>query len=205
MDIYMSSIFGLLGVALGAFLAIFKDVLFKRSERKRNANYLAIRVVSLLDEFINGCVAVIFDDGTYHGQRDEDGYRRAQVSTPEIAPLNLDVDWKSIQPILMYEILSLPNLKSEADIQISGSSEYSASPPDFEEFFEERQSQYSELGLKAIKLATKLRKQHSIPENTYKNFSPAEEMIKCKSEVLHIRSQRAEYQAKMFKGLKDAV
>ena len=74
---------GLLGVVLGAFLTLLKDLLNIHLTRKKRAEYLAIRVTYVLDRFFAGCGDVARDDGLMYG-RDEQGCIQYQTSYPKI-------------------------------------------------------------------------------------------------------------------------
>ncbi|USF86401.1 hypothetical protein [Candidatus Endoriftia persephonae] len=153
----------LIGVVLGVFLNAIKEWWFKKGTNKKELEYLAIRISCILDTFVNGCADVIADDGLCYGQPDKDGYRSIQTKTPDFDPLSVEVEWKSLKAEIMYEVLNFPNQIQSANHKISGAFEYAASPPDYEEGFEERQLQYATLGLKAYKLATKLRTIGNLP------------------------------------------
>src|SRR5207249_1392682 len=74
--------FGLMGVVVGALLALLRDVWSDRRTRKRHARYLAIRVVCILDKYIENCAEVVLDNGLQEGQRDEQGCLQSQVRPP---------------------------------------------------------------------------------------------------------------------------
>ena len=151
------AIIGLVGVALGVLLGILKDWIFQKAKRKKEYEYLAIRVACELDRFVCRCVDVANDDGTSYGQYDKDGCARIQVTPPSFNPHDLDVDWRSLPSNLMYEILNLPNKIEIANEVISSVFDHVAGPPYYEEGFEARQLHYSELGLLAMDLAARLR------------------------------------------------
>lgn len=146
---------GLIGVVVGAIITGAKDELVRWRTRRNHGEYLAIRVVSILDRYVEGCIEVVNDDGLAFGQRGPDGCLSPQASLPDFEVQSLDVDWKCISAKLMYGILSFPTLIYSANQHISAANDYAAGPPDYEEFFEERQYQYAVLGLKAAKLAVR--------------------------------------------------
>ncbi|MFI8978877.1 hypothetical protein [Ectopseudomonas khazarica] len=183
-------VIGLFGVVLGFFLNFFKDIFTSRQTRKKEAEYLAIRMICILESFMDDCAAVVGDDGLFHGQPDEDGYHRAQVKTPELNVELKDVNWKSFSPQLMYEILYFPSLIKEANSFISSTFEHAAIPPDFSEGFEERQYQYSTLGLKAAEITQKLRKQYNIPKNHILSWDVVEYMLNEKNKINELRLDR---------------
>ncbi len=154
---------GLIGVILGVFLGILKDWLLQRRKTKKEYEYLTIRVACELDRFVYGCVDVVNDDGTSFGQYDKDGYARIQVVPPIFNPYDIDVEWKSLPHTLMYKILNFPNMLEKANQTITSRFDYVASPPYYEEGFEERQFQYSQLGICASELSTKLRNYGKLP------------------------------------------
>lgn len=160
---FEAAIIGLIGVIIGAFLATLKDWWFHRVKKKEDQTYLAIQISCLLERFSTGCLEVAYDDGRSHGQPDEHGYLSPQVKTPDFEPLSVDVNWKSLPTSLMYQILRLPSKIDDANAYISAASEYAASPPNFEEFFEARVEKYSELGLLAIELVEELRELAKFP------------------------------------------
>ena len=153
----------LIGVVLGVFLNAIKEWWFQKGTKKKELEYLAIRISCILDTFVNGCADVVADDGLCYGQTDKDGCRSIQTKTPDFDPLSIEVEWKSLKAEIMYEVLSFPNQIQSANHKVSGAFEYAASPPDYEEGFEERQLQYATLGLKAHSLASKLRTIGNLP------------------------------------------
>lgn len=93
------ALFGLLGVIVGASITILKESVAARIARRRNAEYLAIRVVSALDEFIEGCAGVAGDNGYRDGCHV--GVATILVPTPNFDIHDLDADWKAIPAKLM--------------------------------------------------------------------------------------------------------
>lgn len=183
-------VIGLFGVVLGFFLNFFKDIFTARQTRNREAEYLAIRMICIFESFMDSCAAVVGDDGLYYGQTDEDGYHRVQVKTPDLDVELKDVNWKSFSPQLMYEILYFPSLVKEANSFISSTFEFAASPPEFSEGFEERQYQYSTLGLRAAEITQKLRKQYNIPKNHITSWDMVEYMLNERKKINKLRLDR---------------
>jgi len=100
---------GLGGVWLGATLTSMREDSREAARSQKAASYLAILVITHLDRFVNGCARVVGDDGTAYGQpAGKDGAYQTTVELPSLDPLSLDVEWKSLTPKLMYQILSLP-------------------------------------------------------------------------------------------------
>lgn len=128
-----------------------------REEQTRLAKYLAAKLVTLLDGFIADCGAYVLDDGT----PDQDGILSPTTDEPKFA-LPTDVDWRSIDPTMMYRAMSLPNEIRFAVEAISWYIEI-AGPPDYEEIFEARKQHFSKVGLLALSLADDLRQKFSIP------------------------------------------
>lgn len=188
------ALIGLVGVIVGALMTAAKDIWVERRSRRKNAEYLAIRVVSMLDRFVEGCTGVAGDDGLSYGQPNEEGEREIQVSAPDFEVQSLDVDWKSIPAELMYEILSFPDLVSAATHRVSGAFEF-ADPPDYEEGFEERQYQYALLGLKASQIAIKLRRKYRLPEHEHRDWSPIDYLRETQERINEVRACRNEQQA----------
>ena len=183
----------LIGVVLGVLLNAVKEWWFQRRTRKKELEYLAIRISCLLDTFVNGCADVVADDGLCYGQTDKDGCRSIQIETPHFDPLAVEVEWKSLPAEIMYEVLSFPNQIEAANHKISGAFEYAASPPDYEEGFEERQLQYARLGLKAHDIAAKLRSSGNLPPQSVSDpdeWNPVQFMREKINEIEKAQKER---------------
>lgn len=193
------ALIGLLGVIVGASITIFKDSVAAWIARRRNAEYLAIRVVSMLDEFVDGCADVASDNGYIDGHHV--GVATYQVPHPNFDVHDLDADWKSISSKLMYETLSLPSLINASNKRIDGAFKYAATPPDNDEGFEVRQFEYSKLGLRAARLAEQYRSSYSIPPKEAGRWNPVEYLAQTKNGILDQRARRAEQHKKDLRAL----
>ena len=182
---------GLLGVFVGALLTLTKDWLFEWRKQLKNAEFLSIHIVCMLDSYVSECVAVVHDDGLNLG-RDSAGYMSPQVALPKFEPQSVDVEWKSLPASLMYKILSFPNEAKESNAKIDAVYDFVATPPDYDEFFEERQSQYSILGLKAAELALELRKLGKIPENVSLDWNPTAIFLEYMASYENRKAQKEE-------------
>ena len=200
MNEYYVALVGLAGVLIGALIVVGKDIYFERRSRWKSQQYLAIRVVTKLDDFVEGCVEVSIDTG----QPDKDGYHHANSDAPVFDIDSLAVDWKSIPSELMYKILSFPTLVDSANNNIHAVAEYQASPPDYSEFFEERRFQYSKLGLTAYELAEKLRVSYKIRPRAYENWDPIKSLQDRLNEIEYRREQFYEQQKSMFEEMEKA-
>jgi hypothetical protein len=172
---------------LGAFIALGGSWFFTSRDNEKAARYLAIRVVCVLDKFMEDCLAVVTDDGLCYGQRTPEGYKRPQVDSPGSPVYPDDVDWKSIDHDLMYEILSFPSDVEAGDNAISFIWRNVATEPDFDEYFETRAFRYAQLGLKVSELVEKLRRKYGIKPKTYDNWNPVAEL---KKELEKMQSRR---------------
>lgn len=181
----ISTACGLIGVVIGAALPLLRDAWNKR----RQARYLAIRIVCVLDEFLDECTNVVGDDGLSFGQRSADGRLEAQVSQPKGLPLPDDVDWRSIDHGLMYEILALPSRIERDNRFISFEAEH-AFPPDYRQFFEERQYRYACLGLDVAGLTQTLRSTYGIPEQETGEWDPVAYLVREKARIENCREDR---------------
>jgi hypothetical protein len=194
---------GLVGVVVGAVITTAKEWWFQHRKNKKEAEYLAIRVVCMLDTYVVGCAAVVQDGGVYENPNIPSvlGNNHVQVPVPEFDPEVAKVEWKTLPADLMYEILSLPIEIEAADRSINDAKEYVAMPPDFDEFFEERQYQYAQLGIKASNLAAKLREFANLPRKSCAKWDPVEYMEKEKLKIEFAREQHEASHALMLNGL----
>lgn len=159
----ISALSGLGGVWLGGSLTSRRERIKENAVAEKDTSYLAILVVSYLDRFVDSCVSVVNDDGTSYGQpAGEGGEHEPTVKTPGFDPLSLNVNWKSLPPNLMYEILSLPYQIETLNRHISNSAEYD-DPPEYGSFFWERRHGYAQMGLEFSRIATLLRQHAKLP------------------------------------------
>jgi hypothetical protein len=167
-----TAIIGLLGVILGSILTSFKDLVAHLFHRRSNGRYAAVRLIAVLDEYAQGCVSVVSDDGTCEGRpagRTQQGeeYYDPQVTSPPPPAFPGDIDWRSISFRLMYRVLSLPNNARETDRYIAASAEHSF-PPDYDELFSARQEGYAHLGFEAVSLIKELQREFGFPDTPKK-------------------------------------
>lgn len=149
---------------IGHRITVARDT---QEERDRQGTYLAVRVATVLDPFVMGCVNVVNDQGSY----DQQGLLEPEHSPPGL-DLPQDVDWKSIDPHLMDRILTLPNDIASAEKTISFVGDMQAGPPDYDEWFDERRYQWAGIGLKALDLARDLRDRYRLPQRDYSLYDP---------------------------------
>ena len=158
------------------------------TQQDRHARYLAIRLVCALDRFVNGCSDVIAD----HGESGDDDILRPTVKQPDLT-LPDDVDWKAIEPSIMYSAMALPIQLENANKMTSYVFMNHSDPPYFEEFFGERQYQFGKLGLAALNLADELRTMFDIPAQDFgvHGWHPREHFENASKSVDEARRQGA--------------
>ncbi|MFH6946664.1 hypothetical protein [Flavobacterium sp. FlaQc-50] len=183
------AIFGLIGVLIGSGISWFQTYWINKRTENRNAKYLAIRVVCILDKYLEDCADVIKDDGLSFGQRTPEGYLKPQVKVPPPPIFPDDVDWKSIDHELMYKILSFPS-DIEAGDRIIDFTDNISSPPDFSEWFEERKFHYCQFGLNAYKLSEELTLKYNIKKKTYNDWNPVPDLVRELNIVTEKRQKR---------------
>jgi hypothetical protein len=197
-----SGVFVLAGVAVGQWLTYKREKWVADDQRDRNARFLAIRCVCVLDPFVSQCCDIAYDDGI----EDQGGITQPRVATPELM-FPTDVDWRSIPADLMYSLLTLPSEIAAADQVIAQVDEYIAGPPDYAEVFDERMIQYSKLGLKVLGLADQLRTKYQIPPWNHDGWDPRSTLDKKLAEVEKDKAKRAAHQAaftqEIFKDIGD--
>lgn len=180
------AIFGFIGVLVGAMVPWLREWWVETKGTKKNARYLAVRVICVLDQYVEACAEVATDGG----EPDTKGEFSPRVATPDGPLLPEDVDWRSIDHELMYQILSMPGDAELADQAIKFQFSEVAGPPDYEEGFEERKFQYSTLGLRAASLAARLRTTFGIPSRVFNDWNPVEYLDKCKRQIEEERAER---------------
>jgi hypothetical protein len=199
----MEAVFGLVGVLIGAAISWGQAYWFSRRDAERAAQYLAVRIVCIFDKFLEDCVSVVKDKG----MPGQDGTYEPQEKAPDMPSFPNDIDWKCIDHNLMYEILSFPSDIEAGDNTISFIANEVASPPDYDEFFEERAIQYVRFGLRAHKLASELREKYDIPPKKYDGWNPVKELNSEFKEIQKRLKREAKDNAEVFSEIqnKDAA
>lgn len=183
------AIFGLAGVLIGASISWFQTYWFAKQETNKAAQYLAIRVICVLDKFLVQCIDVVKDKGLYT----LDGGKVEKVSLPDLT-YPTDVDWKSIDPELMYKLLSFPTDVESFHRQIQMAWDIDAK--DHTIGLEERAFYYAQWGLHAYKLTDELCKKHNIKAKTYNdpNYDPVADLTNELSKIHASRTLRRQNQ-----------
>ncbi|ADT94299.1 MULTISPECIES: hypothetical protein [Shewanella] len=179
---------GLLGVVVGFVLNLVYGAWGKRNQRKQEQYYLAVVVTMQLDRFFDEAVFLCGDNGT----PDQEGYYISTIPYPKFELPTKDVDWRSLPQDLMRDILWLPECIRSAQELIASASEYAASPPYFEEYFETRQYEFAKLALSVNKMSMRLRKVANLPMRKISDeyYDPITGLIKIVSKVDKVRDER---------------
>lgn len=155
-------------IAVGGQLAVtliawVKEVWFDKSKKRKEAEYLAMRLVLLFDELIGDCYNAVHDPLV----EDREGISESTVPDPSLTLP--EGDYKALPRHLMYEVISMPNKLDGIKEGMASAWEFSG-PPDYDEFFEYRREHSSRLGLKALDLIDALCRQYKIPQPERPDF-----------------------------------
>jgi hypothetical protein len=147
--------------------------------RKRSARYLAIRIVCILDNFTDDCsqIASVWDP--------EDSSKNLSRSLGPAYPE--DLDWHSINPSLMYDLLSLPTAVERLNRYLSGAADL---VDDYSGYFDDRNYRYARLGIRANSMAERLRVQYKIHEFDPADWSPVHHLKEVVFDVEKTRKAR---------------
>lgn len=158
-------VFGFAGVLIGALIPIFYMEFSKNRDSKRKEKYLAVRIISALEDYLHHCLDVVYDEG----QEDHQGVTTPSVRLPDLISYPVDIDWKSVNSKLMFDLLLLPSKAHKRNREISFSWDI-ANLPDNSEVINTRVKCYSEIGLEVIRLRDILCKKHGIELEKSKNW-----------------------------------
>jgi hypothetical protein len=164
---------GLIGVVVGSALTVLREYFSEWRAHRTDARYLAVRLTCLLENFVGDCFEVVCDNGEY----DDRGCLTPITSAPKLNINDVDGKWQSLPFEFMYEALDLPNQLTNSNEQVSLAAEHGDGAPDYSDVFNERQYQFSVLGLKAATLSTKLRDKYSMPAKSYGDWKPIERFV----------------------------
>jgi len=169
------ALIGLVGILVGSFIAVFKDLWTSYRERRIEGSYSAIRLIGILEAYADQCIEVVQDDGMAFGlpagrTKDGEEYLRATVATPEPPEYPDDIGWRSLEEAVMHQIVSLPNKTRQINRDIKMSADF-AFPPDYDRFFDARQEGYARLALGALEIVSELRKQFQVSRSSGMHMS----------------------------------
>jgi len=141
---------GLLGVLVGTYIGVLREWASERQQR----DYLAIRVVCILDKFVQGCRKAVNQEGN-------------QLEVPESSwPTKIefpsDLPWKLLDRGPLYRILTLPSRVNEAAAQVSFTLENVSSETN-PEHLGTVTNVFSPLMSDAERLANELRRRYNLP------------------------------------------
>ncbi|WP_308538896.1 hypothetical protein [uncultured Pantoea sp.] len=134
-----------------------REKLAAQDKRQQEQHFIATELVFLLEQFAEGCAVVALDNGLEHEHA-----TAPTSSLPEFDYSTVTGDWRTLPVRLMYQLRELPVLISESDRVIDAADFIG---PDYDDFFEARQYEYTRLGLKAVILAHRLRRLARFPES----------------------------------------
>ena len=169
---------------VGSLITAFVPWLSERMKRKSDARYLAIRIVCQLDRYVINCARVAQDHGRLHP------HERMVFSTKELPPPSYpdDINWSSVDHNLVYRILSLSHEAEIAARLID--SEFDDEIPVYDRGIEERQMQFSNLGLLAYGITQDLRKLYSIPRQNLNDPNAYRSEIIFQNRIAEIKKKR---------------
>jgi hypothetical protein len=147
------------GIAV-ALINHFVTWLLSRKANAREARYLAQRLVVVLERFAIECSELVADYNLYLQSKGALG--RISVLLPEIGAFPTDVDWKTIDAVLVGRALSLSNEYVLASRSVDFCLDLNG---DDRDAAQEASKQAGKCGYRAWKLAVALRVKHKLPEN----------------------------------------
>ncbi|GAB0056032.1 hypothetical protein SIID45300_00331 [Candidatus Magnetaquicoccaceae bacterium FCR-1] len=180
---WISRIFTIISTLLGSGITWGKEWHLQKRSQDRDAHYLAVRVICVLDQFASDCCAVACDDGIWDPQENPDPQGRLfeKVKEPESILLPDDVNWKSIDNTILHKTLSLPFKLKRVKKLVNEQTEY-AIYDDGYLLFQTRQYEYACLGLDVIETTEKLKSIYKIP------YSDDFDLSALKKSLIEIKS-----------------
>ncbi|RZA14215.1 MAG: hypothetical protein EOP10_28405 [Proteobacteria bacterium] len=156
----------LVGASAAFLFGGVRDSVLAWRFKKREAYYLTVVVIAELEQFVQGCYNVSHDDGTAYGQPAGQGGQFASQSTePTFQPLDLDLEWKTLDLDLMRRCIDIPRQQTKIDRRVT----WALDDGDWTtEAFLQRRLGYAELGLSTLDLISALRTKAGIPKDDHR-------------------------------------
>lgn len=163
-------------VALGAGLVLFalnwlREHLTAKWRRQTEAEVLAFSLATELDRLISECSDVINDPRMEDPQT---GMTEATVGIPSIA-FGDNLPWSAFPKRLHYRIRALPNKIDAAVRSCASEAEYGDGPPDYSDYFREREIRFAWIGLEASALRFELTKTYGVDYLDRGNWNPEDD------------------------------
>lgn len=155
-------IVGALGGVVGSLVTVWGSIVLRSADLENSKVHAAAVLSIALDRFVEQCTEVVADDG-YPIDEPEDhrAKRVAQVDAPRLDLDKVSVEWKVLPIGLMVSVLKLPARLAATATILQIASKFS--DPPYDDYFEQRQLKYGELGLLAADLARQLRALVKLP------------------------------------------
>jgi len=138
-----------------------RERLTSEDRQQRERYFIATELVFLLEKFSEGCVPVASDAGK---PDDQQGRWYAETDFPMFDYTEITGDWRSLPQRLIYQLRELLIFQEEAKRIIQSTFDFD-DPFDPTDGFFTRQYQATRLGLRALLLATRLRKICGMPSS----------------------------------------
>ncbi|MGO6883034.1 hypothetical protein ACCS44_29740 [Rhizobium ruizarguesonis] len=200
-----NTIFPGLAVALGGGIVLFglnwlREYLMAKWKRHTEAEVLAFSLASELDRLISDCYEVVNDP---QWEDPQTGVWESTVANPTIA-LGDNLPWAAFPKSLHYRIRALPMKIDVAVKSCAAEAEYGDGPPDYSDYFRERELRFSWIGLEATALRYELSKEYGVayldrgawePEESFKGI--ISKIEKQKEELAKARKNHPFFQPKV--------
>lgn len=170
-----------------------KEYWFDASKRRKEAEYLAMRLVLVFNDLITDCYNAVHDPLV----EDQEGCIESTVADPTLS-LPSDGDYKALPRRLMFQIMSMPSKLDGIKEGMASAYEFSG-PPNYDEFFEYRREHWSKLGLDALELIDALCSEFKIPPpERPEYYTPRESFLKELVEIEQDKKERDEANSNMM-------
>ena len=148
-----------------------REWLMAKWNRHTEAEVLAFSLASELDRLISECSEVV-DDPRYEDPKT--GMTEATVSTPMLT-WGEHLKWSAFPKSLHYRIRALPNKIDIANKSCSAEAEWGDGPPDYYDYFREREFRFAWIGLEATALRFELSKTYGVEYLDRGSWEPEEQ------------------------------
>lgn len=195
----LGGLIAVVGQLTATLLAWLKEARFAATKQRKDAEYLAMRLVLVLDALVAACYNAVHDPLT----EDSEGITENTVADPTLT-LPADGDYKALPRSLMFELLSMPNKLDGIKEGLASTADFSF-PPHYSEYYEYREEHWSKLGLKALDLIDALCREYKIPlPERPEHYTPRESFREAVIKIETVRQERTERNAALFAKLRGA-
>ncbi|ERP95429.1 hypothetical protein Q669_30720 [Labrenzia sp. C1B10] len=191
----------IVGIFISQALGIYRDHRSDKRKREREARFLGLKLIILLEDFCGDCYGAAMNNVPEFDASNPSRFQ-FQTKEPDLF-LPEKAAWELFDPKLTEQILWLEsNLRNIKEAHAS----LNAFPPDYDDLFEHRAEDYSMLGIKTLDLIAKICKRYQFKTPARPGYyDPREGFERQLKKISKFWQEKADSQRKLFEQIDETI